>query len=937
MWAICALCEDCVGRLCLGVSEAVYCTLDLNLAHQGMRRFGLGVEGEIMNFKLLAVVGMFVALPVMASDKEGDAPAGIIDAYRKMIILAHSATTMEEDPRHSRAVAAARYHYMQQREKTEHLLDEAREAVALTPSNRLTGASLELINHIENAEDVRDGDLLAFIDLVDELLSMERYRLGEGPRLTAIRALDERVEAVLDDYREEYSRAMGEMTRGQPERESWESYIAAISEAHSVETLLEDAAGEETVQRLEQLDRDRAAAAGEASDPALGEPRVVWGGGLPEKTVVLTFDDGPHKRRTNRVLDVLDDYGAHGYFFTLGKKLGDMNDDGTARLTQGSATARRIVEEGHVLANHSFSHSNFAKLSKSQRAVELQNTNQLIKAVGGHSNVLFRPPYGVKDEELDALAAEEGMASIMWNIDSMDWADPLPESIVDRTIRELEKKKRGILLFHDIHNQTVKALPDILDALAARGYRVVALDGKPFTDEGDGTLTPPKREEELYGQSWAVVIGINDYDHWPDLEYAVNDARSVGDVLAEQLDFPEDNIIRLYDGEATRERITEVLGYEMADPERIGKNDRVFVFFSGHGTTRPLPAGGDLGYLIPVDAEVQRYQVRGISMSELDNFSAAIPAKHVFFVMDSCYSGLGLTRAGVNVGETRNYLQRVASRRARQMLTAGGADEEVADGGPGGHSIFTWTFLKALTGMADSDDNGYVSASELGTYIAPAVSSYAQQTPVFGNLVGSGGGDFVFKVSAGADQAFSRQIAKAEGATGGESDPTPERADGEQEELRPALQLTVEEDNGTQTKIRLPERKPDVAQRREANKHDARALALFRQGKLEEARKEWSKAAQLDPYNPDIVNNYGFVLDQLGEYDNALKWYYRTVELEPRRTPIYLNLGDIMLKMDRPADAIPYYERYLHLYPSYEKADELRKKIEEISEQLEQE
>ena len=153
-----------------------------------------------------------------------------------------------------------------------------------------------------------------------------------------------------------------------------------------------------------------------------------------------------------------------------------------------------------------------------------------------------------------------------------------------------------------------------------------------------------------------------------------------------------------------------MLGYQLADPNLVKENDRVFIFYAGHGMTRDLPNGKALGYLIPVDADTNKFQNRGISMTQINDFSALIPAKHVYFVMDSCYSGLALTRAGVSIGQSLNYINQITERKARQILTAGGADQQVADGGPGGHSIFTWTFLQALDGLADTDNNGYVTA-----------------------------------------------------------------------------------------------------------------------------------------------------------------------------------------------------------------------------------
>lgn len=340
------------------------------------------------------------------------------------------------------------------------------------------------------------------------------------------------------------------------------------------------------------------------------------------------------------------------------------------------------------------------------------------------------------------------MTSVLWNVDSWDWGDPVPESIAERVVARVEKAERGILLFHDVHKQTALALPLVLKELELRGYRFSTLDGeiagspKPLTSldrlrneprEDTAPRLSPAEEDGPYDESWALIVGINDYSEWPALRYAVNDATSVSAVLRESFGFPDENVITLIDGEATRDRIVEALGETLADPSRVGRDDRVFVFFAGHGTTRELPSGGELGYIVPADAGLDNYQVRSISMSQLQDFSELIPAKHVDFVMDSCYSGIALTRGG----RSDPYFEEITRRTARQILTAGGADQAVADGGPGGHSIFTWTLLQGLQGLADLDGNGLLTATELGAFTAPIVSKFSSQTPAFGNLEGA--------------------------------------------------------------------------------------------------------------------------------------------------------------------------------------------------------
>ena len=97
------------------------------------------------------------------------------------------------------------------------------------------------------------------------------------------------------------------------------------------------------------------------------------------------------------------------------------------------------------------------------------NTDALLRAVDAKRAPLFRFPYGARNAEGLQLLNEAGLKSIMWNIDSMDWADPVPESIVQRVVDQVQKEQRGIILFHDIHDRAVKALPQILDKLIADG------------------------------------------------------------------------------------------------------------------------------------------------------------------------------------------------------------------------------------------------------------------------------------------------------------------------------------------------------------------------------------------------------------------------------------------------------------------------------------
>jgi hypothetical protein len=150
-----------------------------------------------------------------------------------------------------------------------------------------------------------------------------------------------------------------------------------------------------------------------------------------------------------------------------------------------------------------------------------------------------------------------------------------------------------------------------------------------------------------------------------------------------------------------------------------------------------------LGYLIPYDGATDKIR-KNISMAEIrDTISKTIPAKHIFYVMDACYSGLLASRS-VD-GRTRRdlgYLKEITKESARQVLTAGGKGEEALDGGPNGHSVFTGRMIEILESTTD-----FITANELQASIREKVYSDARarnhtQTPGFGVLYGLG--DFVF-------------------------------------------------------------------------------------------------------------------------------------------------------------------------------------------------
>jgi hypothetical protein len=243
-----------------------------------------------------------------------------------------------------------------------------------------------------------------------------------------------------------------------------------------------------------------------------------------------------------------------------------------------------------------------------------------------------------------------------------------------------------------------------------------------------------------YAASYALVVGIDRYAKASPLSYAVSDASEIRSLLVRDFGFPEQNVTYLTDEAASKENILKAF-FRYTKPD-VGLDDRIFVFFAGHGSTL-TGSRGEIGYLVPYDADPADY-LSFIRWDDLTRNSELIRAKHMLFVMDACYGGLALTR-NTQSGSAR-FLKDMMLRYSRQVLTAGKADEVVADsGGPlPAHSVFTGHLIEGLRGKAAAED-GVITASGLMAYVYGKVANdrNSNQTPHYGYF--DGDGDFVFK------------------------------------------------------------------------------------------------------------------------------------------------------------------------------------------------
>src|SRR5262245_13625948 len=869
----------------------------------------------------------------------------IVECFRMIIVLLDDEAALSQEER-ARCVDVGRKIHHEKQE----LLDDLTQS--MTSDLRRAGAARfrekadsvdSFLEYFAKNPALRDVDRLAFSDLADELLAVVTQEerdagISKSSTHNALQKINDDLKSIQNTYQKEVARVFSNLgTRGAPpKREKWQDYVKFLKGLFDRE------------QVLRQYGRANAEQQDEASRGGRRDSKnEIYGYDLPAKSIVLTFDDGPHPRYTDDILATLKKYNARALFFGVGKNLGTVNPQNEAKLSANSNVFKRAYEAGHLLANHSYSHPDLTKLSPADQSREINNTLLLLEKVIGVKPVLFRPPYGAKNAIVMKEVESLGLKSVLWTLDSLDWADPISEPIVQRVLAQVAAAKKGVLLMHDIHKQSAAALPRILEELSKQGYTFLIHDGNQFVPSaipavanarstaGNTQSTKHTTSAEIkrnyYQESWAVIIGINDYQSWPKLRYCVNDANSIEQILTSQYGFKKSNIIKLLNKEATRERIVWAIGDQLADPTRVKKDDRVFVFFAGHGATRKLPSGKELGYLVPVDAETEASQAKSISMAQLQEFCELIPAKHLYFVVDSCYSGLALTRAGGTSSRSANYLEEITRRTARQILTAGGADQQVADNGPGGHSIFTWTLLQGLQGLADTDGNGAITASELGAYISPIVSSVSHQTPAFGNLAGSEGGEFVFELQQESLTEASKQLDEEAVRLNDELERI-QREIAAKRDRNAKLRGKVEEERAKLNDTSQTRSDQPKSRRSQAQEHHNLGLKYYREKKYAEAVNELEEAVKLDPRNATIVNNLGFALYKFGKFEESISWLQKAIEIDPQRVVAYANLADAYMKSGKTAEARQYYEKYAAMAPNSPNIEYVRKKLEELKE-----
>ena len=245
----------------------------------------------------------------------------------------------------------------------------------------------------------------------------------------------------------------------------------------------------------------------------------------------------------------------------------------------------------------------------------------------------------------------------------------------------------------------------------------------------------------IYEESHALIIGVSEYNNgWSKLPGVKTDVGEVSRALEKngfEVEVVEDPTL-----DELEIAIEDFIFDKGADPE-----NRLLIYYAGHGHTKTLGYGGEMGYLVPADAPLPKkgrdiaFQRSVMSMQEIEVYAKNTSAKHVLFMFDSCFAGSVFlaTRAAPS------YIEVFTEEPVRQFITSGSADQEVPD-----ISIFRRAFVDALEGSADFDKDGYLTGSELGTYIQKRTAEdwKGELTPQYGKLQDPNlnKGDFVFKI-----------------------------------------------------------------------------------------------------------------------------------------------------------------------------------------------
>jgi len=409
------------------------------------------------------------------------------------------------------------------------------------------------------------------------------------------------------------------------------------------------------------------------------------------------------------------------------------------------------------------------------------------------------------------------------------------------------------------------------------------------------------KPEGLYYKSWAIVIGVENYLLAPKIPGAIEDAKAVAQVFR-QLGF--DEVVEFYDKDASIRRLQQTLSDFL--PRKVGRHDRLVLYFTGHaGVTQDLD-GKELGYLVPWDAQIGNVS-KSVTFEQLKEFSRRSASKHTLFFLNAAIRGWEVSTAQPLSLEGRLAPEDEMERRAVQVLTAGDKGESLSQ--ENGRSLFVQVLVSGLSGMADRNKNGWLMASEVGDYVKQQVleRSKGTQHPLFVQLEGEG--DTV--LIEGRKAAFIMGV-EPQSLT----------------ERRQAAKMQYEQAFGLLQTGKSPEEaleRLDKALEYDPTFGDAYVLKSYVRlevlPNLDDALSAAKLAVQYAPKNPDSQYTLGLIYEKRGQYAEAERAMREALVVNPNYADVYFSLGILYADeiKDQPK-SIEAFTRYLELGGNHARA-----------------
>lgn len=402
------------------------------------------------------------------------------------------------------------------------------------------------------------------------------------------------------------------------------------------------------------------------------------------------------------------------------------------------------------------------------------------------------------------------------------------------------------------------------------------------------------KPEGLYYKSWAIIIAIENYVVAPPVAGALEDGKRVAQAFR-QLGF--DEVVEVYDRDATSRRLQNILTDML--PRKVGRMDRLVMFFVGHTGVTQDAQGKEIGYLVPQDAPVNN-AAKAVTVEHLKEFTRRSASKHTLLIIDAPIRGWETTSPQQLSLEGRAAPEEDTERRAVQVISA--SDKPPGLNRSEGQSVFVHTLLAGLSGEADSNKNGWLMASELGTYVSEQV---AQQTngalqPVSMRIDGDGdtvlveGRKAAFVLGSGPQTPEERQQA----------------AKSHYEQAFSLLQDGKYADEALERLNKALELDPSFG--------DAYVLKSYVRlevlPNLDEALEAGRLAVTHAKDNPDSYYTLGLVYEKLGSYKEAEEAMLQAIKVNPGYQDVHFSLGTLYADhLNDQAKSVEAFRRYLEL------------------------